>query len=248
MLPTQPSYLGQATSYLQTVGTYLPSPSSFAIILLIAILSYFIASAFFYGSNTVPLPSYKSGFQVQEGFTVPKRSFLPPPPDCGSNNLLAPFQASKSTTEEGDRDYTEFKHMIGKLTCFKADLVSPKYIINSTLNQPFITSHDVEPISETTGRCFAKTIPPRDLDIAMDKWTERGGVLIRQLCTSFSLKDAQASAVEKDFQTFIRDVYDTAREKCLQKEPLDVSKRGPRDPSPFTPRTDPNIGEYSGYF
>ena len=241
---------------MQTGGNYLPSPSSFAMIILVAILSYFIASTFFYGTPTVPLPSYKSGFQGQEGFTLPdrsflpapKRSFLPPPPDCGSQpTLLAPFQGN-STTGEGDRDYTEFKHMISKLTCFKADLVSPKYTIHSTLKQPFITSHDIEPISETTGRCFAKTIPPRDLDIAMDKWTERGGFLIRRLCTSFSLKDAQASAVEKDFQSFIRDVYDTAREKCLQKEPLDVSKRGPRDPNPFTPRTDPNIGEYSGYY
>lgn len=255
MLAAQTS-LGQASSYLQAAGSYLPSPSSLAIILLIAILSYFIASAFFYGSNTVPLPSYKSGFQGQEGFTLPNRSFLPAPkrsflpasPDCGSQaTLLAPFQGN-STTEEGNRDYTEFKHMIDKLTCFKADLVSPNYTIHSTLKQPFITSHDIEPISETTGRCFAKTIPPRDLDIAMDKWTERGGVLIRRLCTSFSLKDAQATAVEKDFQSFIHDVYDTGREKCLQKEPLDVSKRGPRDPSPFTPRTDPNVGEYSGYY
>jgi len=247
MLATQPSFTQTVGGYMQAAGSYMPSPSSLAIIILVAILSYFVASTFFYGTYTVPLPSYKSGFQGQEGFTVPKRSFLPPPPDCGSNNLLAAFQGS-STTEEGTRDYTEFKHMISKLTCFKADLVSPKYTINSTLNQPFITSHDIEPIAETTGRCFAKTIPPRDLDIAMDKWTERGGVLIRRLCTSFSLKDAEASAVEKEFQSFIRDVYDTAREKCLQKEPLDVSKRGPRDPSPFTPRTDPNIGEYSGYY
>jgi hypothetical protein len=248
-----PSFLQQAGSALQQAGSYLPSPSSVAIILLVAILAYFVASTFFHGRYTVPLPSYKSGFQgSREGFAVPERSFLPPPPDCipesTASSILAPFTASKSTTEEGDRDFTEFKHMISKLSCFKADLISPKYTINATLNQPFITTHDVEPISETTGRCFAKTIPPRDLDIAMDKWTERGGILIRRLCTSFSLNDTQAAAVETNFQTFIRDIYDTGREKCLQKEPLDVSKRGPRDPSPFTPRTDPQIGDYTGYY
>lgn len=262
-----PGYTGGAMSYLQAASAYLPSPSSLAIILLVGILAYFIASTFFHGRYTVPLPSYKSGFRGsmegftgREGFTgtakehfrVPKPSFLPPPPDCISqstaSSILAPFQASKSTTEEGDRDFTEFKHMIRKLSCFKADLISPNYTVNLTLNQPFITTHDIEAIAETTGRCFAKTIPPRDLDIAMDKWTDRGGVLIRRLCTSFSLNDTQANDVETLFQTFLRDIYDTARDKCLQKEPLDVSKRGPRDPSPFTPRTDPQIGDYTGYY
>jgi len=232
--------------------SYLPSPSSLAIIFLVGILSYFIASSFFYGRYTVPLPSYKSGFRGSEGFTVPERSFLPPPPDCLSDtvtaSLLTPFEKAQSTTEEGQKDYTEFKQMIDKLSCFKKDLVSPKYTINATLKQPFITTHDVEAISETTGRCFAKTLPPRDLDIAMDKWTDRGGFLIRRLCTSFSLSDSQLTQIEAAFQAFIRDIYDTAREKCLQKEPLDVSKRGPRDPSPFSVRTDPQVGDYTGYY
>lgn len=250
--PVQPS-----GSYLGAVASYMPSPSSLAIIVLVAILAYFVASTFFHGRHTVPLPSYKSGFvgsmeeegQV-EGFAIPKPTFLPPPPDCQTDkaiSILNTFNGRKSTTGEGGRDMEEFIHLLNKLSCFKKDLVSPNYTVSATLKQPFITTHDVEPISETTGRCFAKTIPPRDLDIAMDKWTDRGGILIRRLCTSFSLNDIQASEMETNFQSFLRDVYDTAREKCLQKEPTDKS-RGPRDPSPFSVQTDPQVGEFNGYY
>jgi hypothetical protein len=249
--PAQPS-----GSYLAAVVSYMPSPSSLAIIALVAILAYFVASTFFHGRYTVPLPSYKSGFvgsmeeKEVEGFTVPERSFLPPPPDCYTEDetrIVSVFNGRKSTTEEGGRDLVEFKHLLNKMSCFKKDLVSPKYTINATLKQPFITTHDIEPISETTGRCFAKTIPPRDLDLAMDKWTERGSFLILRLCTSFSLNDAEAGQMETNFQSFLRDVYDTAREKCLQKEPHDAS-RGPRDPSPFSVGTDVQIGEFNGYY
>lgn len=237
---------------------YMPSPSSLAIIALVVILSYFVASTFFYGRYTVPLPSYKSGFvgsreaeAETEGFAVPERSFLPPPPECHMDQTLSMvqmFEGRKSTTEEGQRDLVEFKHLLDKLSCFKKDLVSPNYTVSATLNQPYITSHDVEAIAETTGRCLAKTIPPRDLDISMDKWTERGGFLIRRLCTSYSLNTTEAEAMESTFQSFIRDVYDTAREKCLQKEPLIAAKGGPRDPSPFSVGSDPQIGEFSGYY
>jgi len=236
-----------------TTGSLL-SPSSLAIILLVAILSYFVATTFFYGRYTVPLPSYKSGFQVQEAFTaaeaftIPQPTLIPPPESCVNplgQSILFSF-TSQSTTEEGKRDLVEFKHMINKLSCFEKDLTSGEFTVSATLKQPFITTHDVEPISETTGRCFAKTLPPRDLDIQMDKWTERGNFLIRRLCTSYSLTNAEVIDVEKKFQAFIREIYDTARNNCLQKEPLDVSARGPRDPAPFS--TQQKTEEYTGYY
>jgi hypothetical protein len=250
--------LGQAQpsgSYIATAASYMPSASSLALILLVAILCYLVSGTVFYKSYTVPLPSYKTGFvgssRQEEGFAIPKSQVIPPPPNCYTDQaegILRIFDGRKSTTEEGGRDMEEFKDLLNKLSCFKKDLVSPNYTINATLKQPFITTHDIEPISETTGRCFAKTIPPRDLDLAMDKWTDRGSFLIRRLCTSFSLKDAEATQTETNFQSFLRDVYDTGREKCLQKEPHDVSKRGPRDPSPFSVRTDPQVGEFNGYY
>ena len=252
---------------MASVASYMPSASSLALILLVAVICYMVSGTVLGKSYTVPLPSYKSGFvgnqagsegfthkgtsqAGSEGFTIPEPSLIPPPPNCETEQAkaLTAFFHGIPSTEEGGRDLEEFTHIVNKLSCFKKDLISPNYTVSATLKQPFITTHDVEPISETTGRCFAKTLPPRDLDIAMDKWTDRGGFLIRRLCTSFSLKDAQATQIETSFQAFLRDVYDTARDKCLQKEPLDVSKRGPRDPSPFSVRTDPQVGEFSGYY
>lgn len=243
---------GSGSMFGSAASGNLPSPSSLAIILLVAILSYFIATTFFYGSHTVPLPSYKSGFQVQEAFsepfTIPEPTLIPPPESCVNplgQTILFSF-TSPSTTEEGKRDLVELRHMINKLSCFQKDLTSGEFTVSATLKQPFITTHDIEPISETTGRCFAKTLPPRDLDIQMDKWTERGNFLIRRLCTSYSLTNAEVVDVEKKFQAFIREIYDTTRNNCLQKEPLDVSARGPRDPAPFS--TQQKTEDYTGYY
>lgn len=293
MFATSPVIQGVG-SYMQTASANLPSASSLAIIILVAILAYFTASRFFHGKYTVPLPSYKSGFvgcdegeedeeakeakeakeaeekeakeakeaeekeakecftdMVKEPFTIPKRTFVTPPASCLSaeaSAILQTFSGRTSTTEEGNEDLLEMKHLLNKLSCFQKDLVSSKFAVNATLKQPFITSHDVEPISETTGRCFAKTLPPRDLDMAMDKWATRGSFLILRLCSSFTLKDSEASKMEESFQAFMRSIYDLAREKCLQQEPLDVSKRGPRDPHPFSVKTDAMLGEYTGYY
>jgi hypothetical protein len=236
---------------LQKVTGTMPSASSLALILLVGVLAYFVASTFFYGQGTVPLPSYKSGFTGGEGFTVPTPTMIPPPSTCLSeetSKMLATFSTRPSTTGEGDRDLLEFTQMLNKLSCFKKDLLSNTFTVSYTLRQPFVTAHDVEPISETTGRCFAKTIPPRDLDIAMDKWMVRGSLLIQRLCTSYSLKEAEASQLEKDFQSFTRDVYDVARDGCLQTSPLDVTKRGPRDPHPFAVASDSSLGEFTGYY
>lgn len=236
----------------QKVVSRFPSASSLAIILLVGVLAYFIASTFFYGQSTVPLPSYKSGFTgSSEGFTVPTSTFLPPPSACltdDASKMLATFASRPSTAEEGERDLLEFTQILNKLSCFQKDLLSKTFTVEYTLRQPFVTAHDIEPISETTGRCFAKTIPPRDLDIAMDKWMSRGAFLIQRLCTSYSLKEVDASNLESSFHTFARSVYDVAREGCLQTGPLDVTKRGPRDPHPFAVAADASLGDFTGYY
>lgn len=266
MYATSPGMYGVG-SYVQTASANLPSASSLAIVILVTILAYFTASRFFYGQYTVPLPSYKSGFigseegeeakaegfrdAIKEPFTIPKKTNVTAPANCISSEasaILQTFSGRTSVTEEGIEDLLEMKNLLNKLSCFQKDLVSLNYAVNATLRQPFITSHDVEPISETTGRCFAKTLPPRDLDMAMDKWTTRGSFLILRLCSSFTLKDTEASKIEESFQAFMRSIYDLSRNKCLQQEPLDVSKRGPRDPHPFSVKTDAMIGEYTGYY
>ena len=242
-------------TFWQKATQNMPSAESLAIVILVAIIVYYTANLFYSKQYTVPLPSYKSGFisgsGVREGFTLPPRTEIPPPSNCltpDATSMLAMVAGRSSTTEEGPRDLLEFTQMLNKLCCFRKDLTSKTFTVDYTLRQPFVTSHDIEPISETTGRCFAKTIPPRDLDIAMDKWMIRGSFLIQRLCTSYGLTDQEASQLEKTFQTFGRGIYDVARSGCLQTGPLDVTKRGPRDPHPFSVPSDSTLGRFDGYY
>jgi len=178
-------------------------------------------------------------------------------PDCSRSSLegaqlIAFFQDiadnQESTVEQGSEDLRELTQIVGKLSCFKKDLVSPAYIVNMTRSQQFVTMHDIEPIAETTGRCFSKTISPRDLEIAFDKWSARGELLIRRLCTAYRLQTKDVNTAEELFRALIRDIKDIARSSCLQGEPTIAGKPGPRDPHPYQSPGLIELGEYSGYY
>lgn len=195
--------------------------------------------------------SNRSGPQaLTEGFGgVAKGAGIP---DCSRSSaegaeLIAMF-GTPSSTEDGNDDLRELIKLVGKLSCFKKDLVSPSHIVEATRRQNYATSHDIEPIGETTGRCFAKTISPRDLELAFDKWTARGLALVERNCTSFRLTGEQYDKAKTLFNTMIRDVKDIARGACLQGEPSIAGKPGPRDPHPFEDPAFIELGEYKGYY
>jgi hypothetical protein len=174
-------------------------------------------------------------------------------PDCLRSSsegaaLLGMFEGRASVMEEGSDDLRELKQIVGKLSCFKKDLVSPSYIVEATRYQPYVPAHDIEPISETTGRCFAKTVSPRDLELAFDKFLSRGELLMRKLCTEYRLTPAEVEQCEKLFRAVVRDVKDIARGACLQGEPIIAGKPGPRDQHPYEPEKYNGFGEYKGYY
>jgi hypothetical protein len=138
--------------------------------------------------------------------------------------------------------------LVGKLSCFKKDLLSPSHIVDATRKQEFVTAHDIEPIAETTGRCFAKTISPRDLQLSFDKWTARGEDLVARCCTSFGLRSKDYDRAQALFQALVRDVVDIARGSCLSGEPSIAGKPGPRDPHPYADPSLAEFGEYKGYY
>jgi len=142
----------------------------------------------------------------------------------------------------------ELTELVGKLLCFKKDLVSPSYTVNATRLHRYVTSHDVEPIAETTGRCFAKTLGPRDLGLAFDKWTSRGEFLIQKLCTAAKLAPKEVDTAQELFRFVIRDVRDIANGTCLEGDPKIAGKPGPRDAHPFESSAYDVIGTYDGYY
>lgn len=174
-------------------------------------------------------------------------------PDCLRSSsegaaLIALFRNMKSSVEEGPDDLRELTQLVGKLSCFKKDLVSPSYIVDATRGQKYATSHDIEPVAETTARCFAKTLSPRDLGLSLDKWTSRGELLVQKLCTAYQLREQEVENAQSLLRALLRDVTDIARGACLQGEPMIAGKPGPRDAHPHESEQYAVLGEYTGYY
>ena len=173
-------------------------------------------------------------------------------PDClrssSEGSALVAMFSNVQGDDDASADVRELTQIVSKLSCFKKDLLSPSYIVDATRYQQFVTMHDIEPIAETTGRCFAKTIPPRDLEIAFDKWTSRGDLLVRRLSSSYKLSPQEVETAQGLLNTVIRDVKDIARGACLQGEPTIAGKPGPRDPHPFEDPDSVEYGTYTGYY
>lgn len=148
--------------------------------------------------------------------------------------------------EEGSADMRELTLLLSQLSCFKKDLMGVAKQVEATRYQSFDTQLDMEPIAETTARCFAKTIPPRDLDLAFDKWRKRGHFLIVRLCTAANLTEAEVVQAEKLFQALIADVQDVAQTNCLTGTPTINAETQPREAVAYNPGVDGR--DYYGYY
>jgi len=149
--------------------------------------------------------------------------------------------------DSGSDNFREFTQLLGKLACLKKDLMSPSGIVEATRYPDYATTSDIEPVQETTARCLAKTIPPRDLDLTFDKWNARGNELLLQLCTSANLTEQEVKDAEKTFTNLWRDVYDVAQSQCLNTNvtaKLAGQEQG-RDPAPFSSISDES--SYKGF-
>jgi hypothetical protein len=241
--------------------TFGVSAGTMAIIILVVIGGLYIAYTYYTGY--LPQPSYKTGFEDKPAEVKkddkPTEGFFggvargAGSPDClrssaEGSELVAMFQGVGRDNDYNAENARELKQIMSKLLCFKKDLISPSHIVEATRYQQFVTMHDIEPIAETTGRCFAKTISPRDLEIAFDKWTTRGEKLIRMLCADNHMSSAESDKAMKLFQYVIRDVKDIARGACLEGEPMIAGKPGPRDAHPYESPDYENVGEYKGYY
>jgi hypothetical protein len=175
-------------------------------------------------------------------------------PDCFQSNtsaaaLFSTFLGRVGSVEEGTPDLQEFKLLLSQLGCFKKDLIGVGGVVDATRYQPFATQINMEPIAETTARCFAKTIPKRDLALIFDKFKRRGNFLLTRLCTAADLSEDEIRNTEKLFQMFLKDVKEIAYAKCLAGEPtIDARPISPRDPVPRTPEGLEELRKYKGYY
>jgi hypothetical protein len=174
-------------------------------------------------------------------------------PDCLRTSAEAAqivdfFLQKENTTGEGKDDLREMKLLLSKLACFKKDLMSPSGVVEATRYQPYSTAHDMEPVAETTARCFAKTIPPRDLALAFDKWSARGQKLVSRLCTSYNVGPDQYKMLSEKFRYVIKDVNAVAEQMCLQGEPMIMGKKVGREVAGHSSEDLGELGPYTGYY
>jgi len=174
-------------------------------------------------------------------------------PDCTrssqeSAKLIGIFQEKESTTGEGADDLRELTVLLGKLSCFKKDLMSPGKLVEATRKQPFSNSHDMEPIAETAARCFAKTIPKRDLQLSFDKWKKRGTHLVKRLCTSYKLAGEDLKMAYDLFNAAMNDFAAVAGDVCFVGDITIGGAPGPRVLSGLEPAGLSFHMDYKGYY
>jgi len=175
-------------------------------------------------------------------------------PDCirsmsDAASLYDMLNLKSVKTEEGPDDLREINLILSKIACLKRDLMG-QGIVEATRSQPFSTAHDMEPVAETAARCFAKTIPQRDLELSLDKWGSRGTFLIKRLCTEESLSDSEEKEALRLFGMAMYDLSDVARSVCCNggKPMIAGQDASVRMIGGFEPPALIGLRDYKGYY
>lgn len=142
-------------------------------------------------------PADLSGFppRIEESFAVasvdPARVPACVERSTDAQSLLARFASLPPTDEAA----AELRLLVSKLCCMETDIVAPSAGSYRTLPLQFRTSHDLEPASTTVGRCLNKSLPQRDIDLALEKYERRGGELLKQILGDCSDAKREFAAV-----------------------------------------------------
>jgi hypothetical protein len=233
---------------MATLKTYGPTlgVAAVAIAVIISVMWYF------WGNKTMPKTSGFSDASGHEGF-FGGVAVGSGDPDCLRSSseaaqLYSTFRSRTSTTSEGPEDLSELRLLLSKMACFKKDLLGTAQQIEATRYQAYATSMDIEPIAETTARCFAKTIPKRDLDIILEKWSTRAQTLIVRLCTSMNFTEAEHRQAESLLNALVKDISDVAQSVCLAGTPTIGGKPVGRELSGLESASLQEQGTYKGYY
>ena len=233
---------------MATLKAYGPTiaVAAVAVAIIIGVIWYF------WGNKTMPKTSGFADASGREGF-FGGVALGAGDPDCLRSSseaaqLYSMFKSRTSTTSEGSEDLSELRLLLSKMACFKKDLLGTAQQIEATRYQPYATSMDIEPIAETTARCFAKTIPSRDLDIILEKWSTRAQTLVVRLCTSMNLSESEHRQSEDLLNALVKDINDIARSVCLAGTPTIGGKPVGRELRGVEPPSLQEQGPYKGYY
>ena len=153
-----------------------------------------------------------------------------------------------SAGEEGSTDLHDLKNLLSKITCLKADLMSPGQTITAVKELGFATHMDIQPVADLTARCFSKILPERDLDIQITKWSDFGLDMIKRLSSAGNLPEGERQHAEKLLKTVIYDIDNISKGVCIAPPPKDPSAGGRLEPKANTPEQLVNLRPYDGLY
>ena len=101
-------------------------------------------------------------------------------PECVSRSTDAQSLVSRIANNDSD-EANELRLLTTKLCCMEADIASPSPGTYRTFNLQFRTSDDIEPPATIVGRCLQGAVNTRDIELIVEKFSDRGHDLIRRI-------------------------------------------------------------------
>lgn len=212
------------------------------VILVIAVLIIHMRPGF--GFDLDPYPTAVT----TEGFTTvsihPTLS-----PQCVSRStdaqkLLARVASagtgSGSGAEGTSAEADELRLLVSKLCCMEADIAAPSAGVYRTMGLQFRTSQDMEPPSTIVGRCLRNAVNSRDIDLIIEKYKQRGHVLLKKL----QLPNTN-SAIE-EFDNVVTRLQFAMTSFCLKPSPSMDHPIGARDMGFWEPEDVADLSQYQG--
>ena len=152
-----------------------------------------------------------------------------------AQSLLARFATVPAT----DDNAAELRLLISKLCCMEVDIVAPSAGSYRTLPLQFRTSHDLEPASTTVGRCLSRSLPQRDIDLALEKFQRRGEDLLTRVL------GGDCSDAKREFAAVL-DRLRRAFATCKGTQPSMDHPIGARDMGFWESRNVADLSAYQG--
>lgn len=140
----------------------------------------------------------------------------------------------------GDEKADEMRLIVSKVCCMEADIATPAAGSYRTLPLQYRTSHDMEPASTLVGRCLANAMRDRDVTLIVDKFTERGHVLLKELLAG-TCNEATA-----EFDAVVNQLRLSMVNFCLRPQPSMDKPLGARDLGFWESDETASLNQYKG--
>ena len=174
---------------------------------------------------------------MAEGFSMAASVDPLKMPACVSRSMDAQALLAKlQVTESGDQESAdELRLLVSKLCCMEADIASPSPGTYRTYGLQFRTQQDIEPPATIVGRCLANAVNSRDIEIILDKYSQRGHVLLDRL---------KMPPVE--FDAVVTQLRWAMTKFCFIPQPSLDHPSGPRDMGYWEPNEVAELSQYQG--